>query len=135
MLFITRKEHFSASHILRNLNLNNEENADLFGKCSNLHGHNYYLEVTVKGTPDTKTGYVIDLKVMKSIINECIIDKVDHKFLNELDIFNKIIPTTENIAVVFWNLLVDKLKGDNYSLHTVKIFETEKNCVVYDGKS
>lgn len=133
MLFITRREHFSASHILRNLNLSDPENRDIFGKCYNFHGHNYYLEVTIKGVPDEKTGYVMDLKILNKVIMETIIEKVDHKFLNELDIFKDKIPTTENIAVVFWNLLAPKLKADNYSLHSIKIYETEKNFVVYEG--
>ncbi|MDD5361610.1 MAG: 6-carboxytetrahydropterin synthase [Ignavibacteria bacterium] len=133
MLYITRKEHFSSSHILRNLNISETENKDLFGKCNNFHGHNYYLEVTIKGTPDAKSGYVMDLKIMNRIIMEEVIDLVDHKFLNELPMFKDIIPTTENIAIVFWNILKTKLKGDNYCLHSIKLFETEKNSVLYEG--
>jgi 6-pyruvoyltetrahydropterin/6-carboxytetrahydropterin synthase len=133
MLYITRKEHFSSSHILRNLSISDTENENLFGKCNNFHGHNYYLEVTIKGTPDEKSGYVMDLKIMNQIIMEEVINIVDHKFLNELPIFKGMIPTTENIAIVFWNILKHKLKGDNYSLHSIKVFETEKNSVLYEG--
>lgn len=133
MLYITRREHFSSSHILRNNELSGAENDRLFGKCNALHGHNYYLEITIKGTPDPVSGYVMDLKKLKEILHEKIIDKVDHKFLNDVDMFKGINPTTENMAVVFWNILKDVLKADNCELYSVKIFETEKNFVVYKG--
>lgn len=133
MLYITRREHFSSSHILQNNALSAAENDRLFGKCNAFHGHNYYLEITIKGTPDPNSGYVMDLKKLKEILHENIIDKVDHKFLNDVDMFKGINPTTENMAVVFWNILKDVLKSDNCELYSVKIFETEKNFVVYKG--
>lgn len=133
MLYITRKEHFSSSHKLINNSLSKKENEILFGKCNTFHGHNYYLEITLKGNVDPKSGYVMDLKKLKEILHEKIIDKVDHKFLNDVELFRDINPTTENMAVVFWNELKDILKGENYSLYSVKIYETEKNSVVYKG--
>jgi 6-pyruvoyltetrahydropterin/6-carboxytetrahydropterin synthase len=134
MVYITRKEHFSASHILNNPGCSSEENKEIFGKCNELHGHNYYLEITIKGVPEEKTGYVMDLKKLKAVVHEEILSKVDHKNLNDIIVFKNIIPTTENIAVVFWEILSPLLKGDNYSLYSVKISETEKNSVIYKGE-
>ena len=133
MLYITRREHFSASHNLNNKSLSHKENEDLFGKCYSLHGHNYYLEVTLKGTVNPLSGYVMDLKKLNEILMEKIINKVDHKFLNEVDMFKNIIPTTENMVMVFWKELTDLLKADNYSLYSIKLYETEKNFVIYKG--
>lgn len=133
MLYITRKEHFSASHTLNNDSLSADENEILFGKCNSFHGHNYYLEVTLCGEVDPKSGYVMDLKKLKEILNEKIILKVDHKFLNDVDLFKGVIPTTENMAKVFWSELKDILKADNYKLYSIKLFETEKNSVIYKG--
>jgi len=133
MLYITRREHFSSSHKLINKSLSHDENEDLFGKCFSLHGHNYYLEVTIEGTVNPESGYVMDLKILKEILFSRIISKVDHKFLNDVEMFKNIIPTTENIAVVFWNILKDLLYSDNYRLYSIKIYETEKNFVIYKG--
>jgi len=133
MLYITRREHFSSSHTLNNKLLSDEENGQLFGKCNSFHGHNYYLEITIKGETDIKSGYVMDLKKLKDILHEKIINKVDHKFLNDVDLFKDINPTIENMAIVFWNELKDILKGEKYSLYSVKIYETEKNSVIYKG--
>lgn len=133
MLYITRREHFSSSHTLHNESISIEENEELFGKCNSFHGHNYYLEITIKGEADPKSGYVMDLKKLKEILHEKIINKVDHKFLNDVELFKGINPTTENMAIVFWNELKEELKGAKYSLYAVKIYETEKNSVVYKG--
>ncbi len=133
MIYITRKEQFSASHLLANAELTAEENSELFGKCNNLHGHNYYLEVTVCGTPDPRSGYVMDLKYLKEIITQDIISKVDHRFLNEIEMFRDVIPTTENMAMIFWEILSDRVKTGNAQLYSVKIYETEKNFVLYKG--
>ena len=133
MLYITRREHFSASHTLRNDTLSETENEKLFGKCNSFHGHNYYLEITIKGEVDPVSGYVMDLKKLKGILHERIIEKVDHKYLNEVDLFKNVNPTMENMAVIFWNELKDILKGDLYELYSVKLFETEKNSVIYKG--
>lgn len=134
MLRITRKEHFSSSHTLENPALSKERNQEIFGKCNNFHGHNYYLEVTLEGIPDPESGYVMDLKVLKQIIHHEILDKVDHKFLNELEMFIGIIPTTENMVIQFWKALESKVKRENVRLYSIKLYETEKNYVEYFGE-
>ncbi len=131
MIYITRKEHFSASHILTNKDFSKRKNKDLFGKCNEYHGHNYYLEITVCGNIKKETGYVFDLKLLSRIIQKEIINKVDHKLLNDVEIFKGIIPTTENMAVIFWKILKEKLNKYNVKLYSVKIYETEKNIVEY----
>lgn len=133
MIYITRKEHFSSSHRLNNPLLSEKENLETYGKCNNFHGHNYYLEVTLSGTPDAKSGYVMDLKLLKQIIHEEILSKVDHKFLNEVDIFKNTIPTTENMAMKFWKLLEKRVKRRNVKLYSIKLYETDKNFVEYRG--
>lgn len=133
MLYITRKEHFSASHILTNKNFNNKKNKNIFGKCNEYHGHNYYLEITVCGNIKKESGYVFDLKLLSKIIQEKIIKKVDHKLLNEVDIFKNIIPTTENMAVTFWKVLKPEIEKYKVKLYSIKIYETEKNIVEYRG--
>ncbi|MCX6157828.1 MAG: 6-carboxytetrahydropterin synthase [Ignavibacteriota bacterium] len=133
MLYITRREHFSASHTLHNKNLSKEENEVLFGKCNSFHGHNYYMEVTLAGEINPKSGYVMDLKKLNEILLDKVINIVDHKFLNDVGIFKSIIPTTENMAMVFWKELKDVLKADNHRLYSIKLYETEKNFVIYKG--
>lgn len=133
ILYITRREHFSASHTLENNNLSKEENEVLFGKCNSFHGHNYYMEVTLKGTINQDSGYVMDLKKLNEILLNVIINKVDHKFLNEVEMFKGIIPTTENMAMVFWKELGDLLHAENHDLYSIKLYETEKNFVIYKG--
>lgn len=134
MLRITRREHFSSSHTLDNPELSKEKNLEIFGKCNNFHGHNYYLEVTLEGTINPESGYVMDLKLLKKIIHDEILEKVDHKFLNEVEMFKGIIPTTENMAIQFWNALDSKVKRDNVRLYSIKLYETEKNFVEYRGE-
>jgi 6-pyruvoyltetrahydropterin/6-carboxytetrahydropterin synthase len=135
MVYITRRETFSAAHRLFNPKYSDAENKKIFGKCSNPngHGHNYVLEVIVSGKPDPETGFVINISELKEIIRENVLEKVDHKNLNiETDFMKGIIPTTENIAIGIWNVLVDKIpKGKLYS---VKISETEKNFFEYRGE-
>jgi 6-pyruvoyltetrahydropterin/6-carboxytetrahydropterin synthase len=135
MIYVTRREVFSASHRLFNPNFSDEENDRLFGKCNNLngHGHNYILEVIVVGEVDSQTGYVIDLKVLKEIIKKNVISKVDHKNLNlDVDFLKGQIPTTENIAIGIWNQMFDKLPTGK--LYSIKLYETENNYVEYKGK-
>ncbi len=134
MVYVSRREVFSAAHRLHNENLSDEENEDIFDKCNNYHGHghNYVLEVVVAGEVDPKTGYVIDLKKLKKIIKENVISKVDHKHLNfDVDFMNGVIPTAENIAIGIWNQLVDKIPSGK--LYCVKLHETENNYVEYKG--
>ncbi|KXK04583.1 MAG: 6-carboxytetrahydropterin synthase [Ignavibacteriaceae bacterium] len=134
MILITRKEHFSSSHSLENINLSKERNLEIFGKCNNFHGHNYYIEVTLEGTPDPESGYVMDLKLLKKIIRDEILIHVDHKFLNEVDMFKNLIPTTENMAMKFWEVLEPKINRDNVRLYSIRLYETEKNFFEYFGK-
>ncbi len=135
MVYVKRRETFSAAHRLYNPSYSDEKNLEIFGKCSNpnWHGHNYVLEVTVAGEPDPETGFVVDLKVLKNIINENILAKVDHKNLNtETDFMKNIIPSAENIAKGIFNELKDKMPSGK--LYSVKLFETEKNIVEYRGE-
>lgn len=135
MLYVTKQRKFSASHRLFNPELSNEQNDNIYDKCNNYysHGHNYVLEVTVAGMPDPKTGYVIDLKELKRIIDENIVDKVDHKHLNfDVPFLEGIIPTVENLAVVFWNILEEKLSSGK--LHKIKLYETDMSYVEYFGE-
>lgn len=135
MIYVTRRETFSASHRLHNPKLSDEENIKIFGKCNNAngHGHNYILEVIVAGEINPDTGYLIDLKVLKEIIIENVIRKVDHKNLNmDVDFLKDVIPSAENIAVGIWKQLVDKLHAGK--LYSVKLYETENNYVEYKGE-
>lgn len=135
MIYVSRRETFSASHRLHNPALSDEENRTIFGKCNspNGHGHNYIIEITVAGEINPVTGYLIDLKQLKDIIRENIIDKVDHKNLNmDVDFLKGVITTTENLALLFWKLLENKIP--NGKLFSVKISETENNFFEYKGE-
>lgn len=135
MIYVSRREVFSASHRLHNTELSDEENQRIFGKCNNPngHGHNYILEVVVAGEIDPKTGYVVDLKLLKTVIIENIVKKVDHKHLNyDVDFLKGINPTTENVAIGIWNQLVDKIPGGK--LYSIKLHETENNFIEYRGE-
>ncbi len=135
MVYVTRRAHFSASHRLFNPTFSDQKNEAIFDKCNNVngHGHNYRLEVTVKGLPDPQTGYVIDLKVLARLIDDHIIDHVDHKHLNyDVDFLRGIIPTAENLAVCFWRILEPRIS--NGLLHSVKVFESDNNMVEYFGE-
>ncbi|MDP3582085.1 MAG: 6-carboxytetrahydropterin synthase [Ignavibacteria bacterium] len=136
MVYVTRREIFSASHRLFNPNLSDEENNSLFGKCNNPngHGHNYTLEVTICGEVNPKTGYLIDLKLLKQIIIESIINKVDHKNLNlDVELLAGKIPTAENIAIAIWDELENKIPSGK--LYSIKLLETENNYIEYKGKN
>jgi len=135
MIYVTRREVFSAAHRIFIPDLTDEENFIRYGKCSNpnWHGHNYTLEVVVAGEIDKGTGYVIDLNILKEIIKINIIDKVDHKNLNtETDFMQGIIPSSENIAQAIWNVLADKIPAGK--LYSVKLFETENNYFEVRGE-
>ncbi|MBK7230532.1 MAG: 6-carboxytetrahydropterin synthase [Ignavibacteriales bacterium] len=135
MLYLTRRETFAAAHRLFKDGLNDEENFELFGKCSNpnWHGHNYTLEVVVAGNVNPETGFVLDLKQLKEIILENVISKVDHKNLNlDTDFMKGLNPTSENIIVAIWNQLKDKIPAGK--LYAVKLYETENNYFEYRGE-
>ncbi len=132
---VCRKEHFNAAHRLNNANWSEEKNQQVFGLCNNpnYHGHNYELIVKVKGKIDPDTGYVVDMKVLKSIIKKKVLDKFDHKNLNlDVPFFNNLNPTAENIAVVIWEKLRQEINSDLKL--TVELFETERNFVEYSGE-
>ena len=129
---VYRKEHFNAAHRLYNPDWNDQENFNTFGKCSNphYHGHNYELIVKLIGEPDPQTGYVYDLKLLKDLIREHVTSKFDHKNLNlDTEEFKNLNPTAENIAVVIWNKLREKIDS-SYDLKVI-LYETERNYVEY----
>jgi 6-pyruvoyltetrahydropterin/6-carboxytetrahydropterin synthase len=136
LLYITRKEHFNAAHKLYNDAWTPEENEAVFGKCANAnwHGHNFDLFVTVKGTPNPDTGFIMDLKLLKRIIQEEVVDHLDHRNLNEDVPFLKgIMPSIEHIATAIWQRIAPKLPA-NCRLHKVLLYETEQNFVEFYGE-
>ena len=131
---VSRKAHFNAAHRLYRKEWSDKKNNSVFGKCSNphFHGHNYELIVHVTGLVDPKTGYVIDMKILKDLIKSEVEDKMDHKNLNEeVPEFFEMIPTAENIAIVIFNNLRPHL-NPNHSLE-VTLYETPRNFVRYSG--
>jgi 6-pyruvoyltetrahydropterin/6-carboxytetrahydropterin synthase len=136
MVFITRRERFSAAHRLFNPNWTEEKNAAFYGGCSNpnWHGHNYELMITVKGDINPELGYLVDLKLLGSLIREKIISKVDHKNINlEVDFMKGKMVSTENLSIAIWEELEPHLKRMGVDLHCVKLQETENNFVEYYG--
>ena len=133
---VIRRERFNAAHRLFNPNWSEQKNEQIFGKCANKnwHGHNYILFVTVEGTVDPDTGYVIDLKVLSDIIKNRIVDKIDHKNLNlEVDFMKDTITTAENIAIKIYEELKSDIQATGNNLYSVKLYETENNYVEYYG--
>lgn len=129
---VYRKEHFNAAHRLNNPLWDEATNARVFGKCNNphYHGHNYELIVKVIGVPDTATGYVYDMKLLSDLINENIIERFDHKNLNEDTVeFKDLNPSAENIVIVIYSILREKIDS-KFDLQ-VRLYETEKNFVDY----
>ena len=125
-VLVSRRETFNAAHQLRNPRLSDEENRRLFGKCVNLHGHNYTLDVVVAGKIDHDTGYVLDLKLLSELIYEQIIQYVDHCNLNtDVPWLEGCVPTAENLAVIFWERLNRELPEG--VLRSVRVWETDKN--------
>lgn len=136
MIYLTRRERFSAAHRMFREEWSDEVNQSIFGKCSNpnWHGHNYTLWVTIKGEPAEEHGFVINMNVLKQIIQDNIIIKIDHKNINlEVDFMKGKIATTENLAIAFWDVLKDNIEAAGASLHCIKIQETENNSVEYYG--
>lgn len=135
-VYLTRKCEFSASHHYHNPAFSAEENRRAFGKCNNPngHGHNYTLEVTVKGETDATTGFVVDLKDLKQIMDREVVDAMDHRYLNhEVPEFKEQIPTTENIAIAIWKRLEGKLHVAK--LHRVRLFEMQDLWVDFYGEA
>jgi 6-pyruvoyltetrahydropterin/6-carboxytetrahydropterin synthase len=137
-MLLTRKAEFSASHVCANPALSAEENFAIYGANANPHGHghNYVVEVTLEGEPDPVTGMVFDLRELKEIINAEVVDPMDHRFLNrEVPPFDKVIPTTENIAQEIWRRLAGRISAPNAHLKNVRLYETADLYVDWDGHS
>src|ERR1700680_4369610 len=135
-MVITRKVEFSASHVCRNPQLSEQENRELFGMAANPHGHghNYVVEVSLKGEPDPVTGMVLDLKELKEILTREVVEPYDHRFLNhEVPPFDRVVPTTENIAVDIWKRLQPQFQNGGPRLHGVRVYETADLFVDYFG--
>jgi 6-pyruvoyltetrahydropterin/6-carboxytetrahydropterin synthase len=136
MIYITRKEHFNAAHKLYNPSWDEAKNLEVFGKCANKnwHGHNYELYVTVKGEINKDTGFVVNLKDLGDLIKSDITEILDHKNLN-MDVpgLINILPSTENMAIFIWDILMPEIKQMGAELHCVKLCETENNYVEYFG--
>jgi 6-pyruvoyltetrahydropterin/6-carboxytetrahydropterin synthase len=129
--------HFNAAHRIYNPAWTDEKNADVFGKCANplWHGHNYELEVTVAGTPHPDTGYVFDLGHLARLLDEHILNQVDHRNLNEqVDFLTGLNPTTENLAIAFWRQLAPHIPPPA-RLHSLRLWETPRNSVEYRGET
>lgn len=136
MVFITRRERFNAAHRLFRTDFSDEKNAAVFGKCSNpnWHGHNYELFVTVKGEINPETGFLINLKLLSSLIREIITEKIDHKNINlEVPFMAGKFASTEVLSVAIWDELYAPIKQLGAELHCVKLFESENNFVEYFG--
>jgi 6-pyruvoyltetrahydropterin/6-carboxytetrahydropterin synthase len=129
MVLMSRRAEFSASHFYHIPQWSEEENRRVFGKCANLngHGHNYIVEVTVSGPVDERTGFVMDLQELKSLLHRCIIDPFDHRHLNkEVPEFATLSPTTENLAIVSWKRLAPEIaKHPTAKLYRVRIWEKD----------
>lgn len=134
-MIVTARLTFSAAHRLHNPNRDAEWNRAIYGKCDNPrgHGHNYALEVSVRGPIDPETGMVIDLKILKDLMRARVIDRVDHTNLNEdVDFLRDVIPTAENLARAFWQQLVSAIPAGD--LYEIVLHETERNSVRYRGE-
>ncbi|NMM49338.1 6-pyruvoyl trahydropterin synthase family protein [Marinigracilibium pacificum] len=139
MIYVNRKEHFNAAHKLYNDSWTEEKNKEVFGPCanSNWHGHNFELIVTVKGTPDEDTGFVVDMKKLGDLVNEEVIEKIDHKNLNlDVEFMKGKLPSCENLIVEIWKILEPEIQtmGKDCALHKLTLFETHKNYVEYFGE-
>ena len=137
-MLLTRKAEFSASHVCADPARTPAENRALYGVNANPHGHghNYVLEVTIEGDPDPVTGMVFDLRVLKEIIHDEVVDPMDHRFLNhEVPPFDHVVPTTENLAIEIWRRLKLRLTDPAARLKNVRLFETADLYVDYGGES
>ena len=134
-VYITRQVHFNSAHRLFNPTKSLAWNRKQYGLCTNphWHGHNYVLEVTLKGSPDPVTGYIIDLARLKKILHHAVVDKCDHRNLNdEVDFLRGIIPSTENLVIAFWQQIAPHIKAPA-TLHGVRLYETPRNFAEYLG--
>jgi len=135
LVTVTRRLTFNAAHRVHNPELSDLENARLFGKCNNpnWHGHNYELEVSVRGQVEDRTGYVIDLARLRDVVTREVIEKVDHRNLNiDVDFMHGVIPTTENLAIEIWRILAPAIAPAELVL--IRLWESENNRVEYAGE-
>lgn len=135
-MYLTRKAEFSASHVCMNPSFDAARNRAVYGANANPngHGHNYILEVTVAGDPDPETGMVFDLRELKEILNQEVVEPMDHRFLNhEVPPFDHVVPTTENLVIEIWNRLRPKIDRSNARLSNVRLYETGDLFVDYGG--
>ncbi len=133
-VIVTRQVHFNAAHRLHNPAKGAQWNTATFGPCNNprWHGHNYVLEVSVRGRPDPETGYVIDLGDLNALLQESIVAKCDHRNLNEeVDFLRDVIPSAENLVIAFWHQIAPRLTAG--MLHCVKLYETPRNFAEFYG--
>ncbi|HQH22824.1 MAG TPA: 6-carboxytetrahydropterin synthase [Bacteroidales bacterium] len=136
MIYLTRRERFSAAHRMFRQDWTDEKNMEVFGKCSNprWHGHNYELFVTVKGEISEETGFIMNVGRLKEIIRARIIDRIDHRNINlEVDFMKGKTATTENLAISIWDELRPFIEQEGAKLHCVRICETENNSIEYYG--
>ncbi len=132
MIRLTKRVEFCAAHQYVNPRWSAEENRRVFGKCARTHGHNYVLEVTIAGEPSPETGMVMDLKVLKDLIHETVVERFDHSHLNlDVPYFKEKVPTPENLVVVIWELLLPRLLGCR--LDRVRLYEDDGFFVDYAG--
>lgn len=139
MIYVSRKEHFNAAHKLYNPSWSKEKNVEVFGPCANenWHGHNYDMIVTVKGTPDPETGFVIDLKKLSDLIRSEVTEKLDHKNLNlDVTFMKDKMASTENLTIEIWRILQPEISTISKfgKLHSIKLYETPRNYVEYFGE-
>ncbi|HVO96974.1 MAG TPA: 6-carboxytetrahydropterin synthase [Bryobacteraceae bacterium] len=136
-MLLTRRAEFSASHVCAHPGWSEERNRAVYGANANPngHGHNYILEVTLQGEPDPVTGMVFDLRELKDILNEEVVDPMDHRHLNrEVPPFDKIVPTTENVAIEIWLRLAPRISRGGVKLANVRLYETNDLYVDYGGE-
>lgn len=136
MVYLTRVEHFNAAHKLYNPSWTKEQNDAVFGKCANenWHGHNYELYVTIKGKPDPDTGFLFDAKQLSRLINQFVIEKLDHKNLNvDVPFMQGKMSSSENLAIAIWQQLQPQLPRQ-VQLHCIKLYETPRIYVEYFGE-
>ena len=134
-VFITRQVHFNSAHRLHNPTKSQAWNTQQYGLCTNphWHGHNYVLEVTVRGEPDAATGYIVDLSELKRILHHAVVDPCDHRNLNtDVNFLRNVIPSTENLVIAFWNEIAPLLPPAA-RLHQVRLYETPRNFADYRG--
>lgn len=137
-MLITRRVEFCASHVCRNPQWSEERNRSVYGAAANPHGHghNYVLEVTIAGEPDPVTGMIVDLKDVKEVLTEAVLNPFDHRHLNhEVPPFDKVVPTAENIALEIWRRIEPRISVGRARLHNVRLFETDSLYVEYAGEA